>query len=141
MFSDLPEGADEETVRRYARAYIMMLLSTELFGGKSGTRMHIRWLPYVARLEDIDSYSWGSAARSWLYRCLCRVANKNVVKLAGPLQLLQSWIFRRFPGFRPDRFDAFHWLLASRWSDYQPTSSEKGPQVVHCRMRIDLLRP
>ncbi|RYR57318.1 hypothetical protein Ahy_A05g023044 [Arachis hypogaea] len=141
MFSDLLEGADEETVRRYARAYIMMLLSTELFGDKSSTRMHSRWLPYVARLEDMDNYNQGFAALSWLYRCLCHVVNKNVVKLAGPLQLLQSWIFRKFLGFRPDRFDAFHWLLASRWSDYQPTSSEKGSQVAHCRMQIYLLRP
>ncbi|QHO22663.1 Serine/threonine protein phosphatase 7 long form isogeny [Arachis hypogaea] len=65
-FSELPQGADEETVRRYARAYIMMLLSMQLFGDKSGTRLHIRWLPYVARLEDMGQYS--SAALSWLYR-------------------------------------------------------------------------
>ncbi|XP_072065389.1 protein MAIN-LIKE 2-like [Arachis hypogaea] len=119
MFSDLPEGVDEETVWRYARAYIMMLLPTQLFSYKSGTRMYIRWLPYVVRLEDMDSYSWGSTALSWLHRCLFRVANKNVVKLAGPLQLLQSWIFWRFSDFRPDGFDAFHWLLASMYAiDY-----------------------
>ncbi|RYR33214.1 hypothetical protein Ahy_A10g047772 [Arachis hypogaea] len=41
-------------------------------------RMRIRWLPYVVILEDMGGYSWGSAALSWLYRCLCRVANKNV---------------------------------------------------------------
>ncbi|RYR19627.1 hypothetical protein Ahy_B03g064473 [Arachis hypogaea] len=85
-----------------------------LFGDKSSTRLHIRWLPYVARLEDMGGYSWESAALSWLYRCMYRVANKNVVKLAGPLQLLQSWIFWRFSGFRPARYDTFHWLLASR---------------------------
>ncbi|RYR35130.1 hypothetical protein Ahy_A10g050267 [Arachis hypogaea] len=54
----------QETVRRYARAYIMMLFSTQLFGDKSGTCMHIRWLPYVARLEDMGRYSWGSATLS-----------------------------------------------------------------------------
>ncbi|RYR38860.1 hypothetical protein Ahy_A09g044127 [Arachis hypogaea] len=70
-FSDLPEGAYEETVRRYARTCIMILLSTQLFGDKSGTRMHIRWLPYVARLKDMGRYSW----------CLCHVANRHVVKL------------------------------------------------------------
>ncbi|XP_015971515.1 protein MAIN-LIKE 2-like [Arachis duranensis] len=113
-FSELPQGADDETVRRYARAYIMMFLSTQLFGDKLGTRLHIRWLPYVARLEDMGQYSWGSAALSWLYRCMCRVANKNVVKLAGPLQLLQSWIFWRFPGFQSDGYDVFHWSLVSR---------------------------
>ncbi|XP_016196342.1 serine/threonine-protein phosphatase 7 long form homolog [Arachis ipaensis] len=30
-FGECPEGADEDTVRRYARAYIMMLLGTQLF--------------------------------------------------------------------------------------------------------------
>ncbi|XP_057719206.1 protein MAIN-LIKE 2-like [Arachis stenosperma] len=91
-FSHLAHDTDEEIVRRYVRAYTMMLLSTQLFDDKFDTRMHIQWLSYVARLEDIGGYSWGSAALSWLYQCLCRVANKNVVKLAGPLQLLRSWI-------------------------------------------------
>ncbi|RYQ90217.1 hypothetical protein Ahy_B09g096439 isoform B [Arachis hypogaea] len=118
-FSDLSQGADDETVRRYARAYIMML---------------------VARLEDMGQYSWGSAALSWLYRCMCRVANRNVVKLAGPLQLLQSWIFWRFPGFRPDGYDVFHWPLAWRWGGYQPSLSNKGPRVANWRLRIDLLQ-
>ncbi|RYR68414.1 hypothetical protein Ahy_A03g014916 [Arachis hypogaea] len=43
-FSDLPEDADEETVRRYTRVYIMMLLLMQLFGDKSDTCMHIRWM-------------------------------------------------------------------------------------------------
>ncbi|RYR30899.1 hypothetical protein Ahy_B01g055687 [Arachis hypogaea] len=52
-FGEIPDGADDATIQRYARAYIMMLLGTQLFGDKSGTRLHIRWLPFVARLEDI----------------------------------------------------------------------------------------
>ncbi|RYR26743.1 hypothetical protein Ahy_B02g061047 [Arachis hypogaea] len=112
-FSELLQEVDDETVRRYVRAYIMMLLSMHLFGDKSCTRLHIRWLPYVTRLEDIGRYSWGFAALSWLYRCMCRVANRNIVKLVSPLQLLQSWIFWRFPSFRPDGFDVFHRPLAS----------------------------
>ncbi|RYR73377.1 hypothetical protein Ahy_A02g007721 isoform A [Arachis hypogaea] len=78
-FGECPEGADEETVRRFACAYIMMLLGTQLFADKSGNRIHIRWLPYVTRLEDMGGYSWGSAALAWLYRCMCRVANRHVV--------------------------------------------------------------
>ncbi|RYR07691.1 hypothetical protein Ahy_B05g075100 [Arachis hypogaea] len=69
-FGECPKGADDETVRRYARAYIMMLLGTQLFADKSGNRIHIRWLPYVARLEEMGTYSWGSAALAWLYRCM-----------------------------------------------------------------------
>ncbi|XP_015953086.1 protein MAIN-LIKE 1-like [Arachis duranensis] len=84
-FGELLEGADEPTVRRYARAYIMMLLGTQLFADKSSNRIQIRWLPYVARLKDMGGYSWGSAAHSWLYRCMCCMANRHVVKLARPL--------------------------------------------------------
>ncbi|XP_029153305.1 serine/threonine-protein phosphatase 7 long form homolog [Arachis hypogaea] len=113
-FGECPEGADEETVRRFARAYIMMLLGTQLFADKSGNRIHIRWLPFVAWLEEMGGYSWGSAALAWLYRCMCRVANRHVVKLAGPLQLLQSWIFWRFPSFRPAGYDAFSWPLCGQ---------------------------
>ncbi|RYR28567.1 hypothetical protein Ahy_B01g052707 [Arachis hypogaea] len=139
-FSECPEGANKETVCRYARAYIMMLLGTQLFADKSGNRIHIRWLPFVARLEEMGTYSWGSAALAWLYRCMCRVANRNVIKLAGPLQLLQSWIFWRFPRFRPAGFETSSWPLASRWSGYNPSSSEKGPRVQMWRLWIDRLQ-
>ncbi|RYR13432.1 hypothetical protein Ahy_B04g070437 isoform B [Arachis hypogaea] len=128
-FGECPEGADEETVRRFARAYIMMLLGTQLFADKSGNRIHIRWLPYIARLEEMGTYSWGSTALAWLFRCMCRVANRYVAKLGGPLQLLQSWIFWRFPRFRPAGYDTCSWPLTSRWSGYNPSGSEKGPRV------------
>ncbi|RYR37223.1 hypothetical protein Ahy_A09g042145 [Arachis hypogaea] len=139
-FGECPEDADDDTVRRYARAYIMILLGTQLFADKSGNRIHIRWLPYVARLEELGTYSWGSAALAWLYRCMCRVANRHVVKLAGPLQLLQSWIFWRFPRFRPAGYEELSWPLASRWSGYNPSGSEKGPRVQMWRLRIDRLQ-
>ncbi|RYR55738.1 hypothetical protein Ahy_A06g030915 [Arachis hypogaea] len=107
-FGECPEGADEDTVCRYARAYIMMLLGTQLFADKSGNRVHIRWLPFVARLEEMGTYSWGSAALAWLYR--------------------------------PAGFETFSWPLASRWSGYIPSSSEKGPRVQTWRLWIDRLQ-
>ncbi|RYQ82073.1 hypothetical protein Ahy_B10g100650 [Arachis hypogaea] len=121
-------------------AHITGVINDELFSDKSGNRIHIRWLPFVARLEEMGGYSWGSAALAWLYRCMCRVVNRHVVKLAGPLQLLQSWIFWRFPGFRPAGYDAFSWPLTSRWSGYNPGVSEKGPRVQMARLRIDMLQ-
>ncbi|XP_020979305.1 protein MAIN-LIKE 1-like [Arachis ipaensis] len=139
-FGECSAGADEEIVRCFARAYIMMLLGIQLFADKSSNRIHIRWLPYVARLEEMGGYSWGSAALAWLYRCMCRVANRHVVKLAGPLQLLQSWIFWRFPGFRPAGYDEFSWPLASRWSGHNPSGSKKGPRVQMWRLGIDMLQ-
>ncbi|RYR44829.1 hypothetical protein Ahy_A08g041103 [Arachis hypogaea] len=41
-FRVLPADASEETVRIYARAYIMMILSTKLFMDKSANRVHLR---------------------------------------------------------------------------------------------------
>ncbi|MED6130210.1 hypothetical protein PIB30_115819, partial [Stylosanthes scabra] len=49
-------------VIRHARAYIVMLLSTQIFGDKTAARVHLRWLPFLARLDDMGRYSWGSAA-------------------------------------------------------------------------------
>ncbi|RYR49988.1 hypothetical protein Ahy_A07g036524 [Arachis hypogaea] len=49
---------------------------------------------------------------------MCGVANRHVVKLAGPLQLLQSWIFWRFPEFRRAGYDEFSWPLASRYHSW-----------------------
>ncbi|RYR40477.1 hypothetical protein Ahy_A09g046233 [Arachis hypogaea] len=64
-FRVLPTDATEDTVRIYARAYIMMLLSSQLFADKNANRVHLRWLPYVASLEDLGRYSGGSAALAW----------------------------------------------------------------------------
>ncbi|RYR36005.1 hypothetical protein Ahy_A10g051071 isoform A [Arachis hypogaea] len=58
----LPADVGEETVRIYARAYIMMLLSSQLFADKNVNRIHLRWLPYLASMDELGRYSWGSAA-------------------------------------------------------------------------------
>ncbi|RYQ94838.1 hypothetical protein Ahy_B08g089787 [Arachis hypogaea] len=117
----------------------MMLLSTQLFGDKSANQVHIRWLPFVANLDDMGRYSWGSAALAWLYRCMCRVANRNVTNLVGPLQLLQSWIFWRFSSLRPEGFEAFSFPLASRWSAYLPPNDGKEQRVIRYRLALDRL--
>ncbi|RYR78501.1 hypothetical protein Ahy_A01g003327 [Arachis hypogaea] len=56
-FRVLPVDGSEDIVHIYARTYIMMLLSTQLFGDKSTNRIHIRWLSFVARLENMGTYS------------------------------------------------------------------------------------
>ncbi|RYR38803.1 hypothetical protein Ahy_A09g043988 [Arachis hypogaea] len=84
-FSELPQRADEETVRRYARAYIMMLLSTQLFGKKSSIRLHIQccrtsrgwrtWVSTVGVLLHCHGYTGACAVwriemwSSWLVHC------------------------------------------------------------------------
>ncbi|QHO20647.1 uncharacterized protein DS421_11g339810 [Arachis hypogaea] len=139
-FRVLPADASDETVRIYARAYILMLLSSQLFADKNANRVHLRWLPYLASLDDLGRYSWGSAALAWLYRCLCRGTNRNIVNLAGPLQLLQSWIFWRFPTLRPTGFDGFGFPLASRWATFMPRNDAGAQRLVSARLALDRLR-
>ncbi|RYR19827.1 hypothetical protein Ahy_B03g064723 isoform E [Arachis hypogaea] len=85
-FRVLPADASEETVRIYARAYIMMLLSTQLFMDKSANRVHLRWLPFVARLDDMGRWatylpsSDGKERRIIHYRlALDRLTHRDIV--------------------------------------------------------------
>ncbi|RYR59335.1 hypothetical protein Ahy_A05g025203 [Arachis hypogaea] len=139
-FRVLSADATDETVRVYARAYILMLLSSQLFADKNANRVHLRWLPYLASLDDLGRYSWGSAALAWVYRCLCRGTNRNVVNLAGPLQLLQSWIFWRFSTLRPTGFDRFGFPLASRWAEFVLRNDAGAQRLVSTRLVLDRLR-
>ncbi|XP_072056244.1 serine/threonine-protein phosphatase 7 long form homolog [Arachis hypogaea] len=139
-FQVLPADAINETVSIYARAYIMMLLSSQLFANKNANRVHLRWLPNLASLDNLGRYSWVSAALAWLYRCLCRGTNRNVVNLVGPLQLLQSWIVWRFPSLRPSGFKIFGFPLASRWAEYLLINDAVDQRVVAARLCLDRLR-
>ncbi|RYR34063.1 hypothetical protein Ahy_A10g048784 isoform G [Arachis hypogaea] len=56
-FRVLPADATDETVRIYARAYILMLLSSQLFADKNANRVHLRWLPYLASLDDLGRWA------------------------------------------------------------------------------------
>ncbi|QHN76440.1 uncharacterized protein DS421_19g643890 [Arachis hypogaea] len=117
-FGECPKGADEETMQRFARAYIMMLLGTQLFADKSSNRIHIRWLPYVARLEEMGSYSWG--LQHW-HGCTGACAEWQT-------------------DMSPAGFDTCSWPLASRWSGYSPSYSQKGPRLQSTRLKIDMLQ-
>ncbi|MED6179736.1 hypothetical protein PIB30_003535 [Stylosanthes scabra] len=58
-FGVLPSHPSDEMVLRHARAYIWMLLSICLFGDKTRAQAHVRWLPYLLRINDLGRYSWG----------------------------------------------------------------------------------
>ena len=61
-----PADADQETVQRYARAYLWYLLSQVVFPDSSGNSA--LW-SYLFFLADWDAgYSWGTASLAFLYR-------------------------------------------------------------------------
>ena len=89
--------ADEESIRRYARAYILQIIGGFLFSGKSSDKVHIMFLLLLQDFEVVGRYSWGSACLVWLYRQLCCASHIDTHDISRPVILLQIWIWDRFP--------------------------------------------
>ena len=94
---------DEESIRQYARAYILQLIGGFLFSGNSSDKVHLMFLPLLQDFEATGPYSWGSACLAWIYRYLCRASHIDTHDIFGPLILLQIWIWDRFPYIAPNR--------------------------------------
>ncbi|XP_057971910.1 uncharacterized protein LOC131160335 isoform X2 [Malania oleifera] len=103
QFQHLVDDADEEVVKRHARAYILLLIGGCLFADKSQNNVHLMFLPLLSDLDDAGNYSWGSATLAWLYRELCRATVPSTREIAGPLILLQLWAWDRCPHIAPQR--------------------------------------
>lgn len=100
-FYELPEEVDDMTVERHVRAYILSLLCGVLFPDGTG-RMSLIYLPLIADLSRVSTYSWASAVLAFLYRSLCSVASShNIKNIGGSLLLLQLWSWERFHVGRP----------------------------------------
>ncbi|KAL6543076.1 hypothetical protein OROHE_010596 [Orobanche hederae] len=102
-FKTLPDGADEETVKFYARAYILQLLGGQLLSDMSNNKVKLMYLPLLRDLEASGRLSWGSAVLACLYRALCRASKPETSDICGPLVLLQIWAWERLPFARPGR--------------------------------------
>jgi len=96
QFTELSPDADDVSIQRYARAYIMQLIGGFLFADKSNTLVHLMFLPLLASFEQAGNYSWGGACLAWLYRELCRASHAQALDIVGPLILLQVWAYDRF---------------------------------------------
>ena len=100
-FSALEDDADDITVDRHARAYILYLFGCILFPDKSGDSVQLIYLPLLGDLERVDEYSWGSATLAYLYRNLCRASRKGAKDIGGCLMLLQIWSWEHIHIGRP----------------------------------------
>ncbi|XP_048501618.2 serine/threonine-protein phosphatase 7 long form homolog [Beta vulgaris subsp. vulgaris] len=97
----LPNDANEVTVQRFARAYILALMGSILFADKSGDAIQVLYLPLLADLDVAGTYSWGSATLAYLYRQLCRASHRGARELGGPVLLLQIWAWEHIHIGRP----------------------------------------
>ncbi|QHO54082.1 uncharacterized protein DS421_2g53540 [Arachis hypogaea] len=107
---DLKENlqlTDENSIQRYVKCHIMLLIGTILFGDKSGAGVHWKFLPL---LRDFGTH---------LYKVLCRVSHFDCKKIDGPLTLLLGWAWIRLPYLSPLPRKPHNFSLANRWRNWE----------------------
>ena len=83
-------------------AFFVTLFGSTLFVDKSGNRLLPSCILELKKsTDDLDRYSWGSAALAFLYRQLGIASRVECKAIGGCLTLLQAWIYEYFPSFRP----------------------------------------
>ena len=87
-FLSLALDVDEESIRRYARAYILQLIRGFLFLGKSSHKVHLMFLLLLQDFEAAGHYIWGSAFLAWIYQQLCHASHIDTHDISRPLILL-----------------------------------------------------
>ena len=91
-FSDItPYLGSREDLERFTCAWILKFLRGVTFVDKNSTRVHLKYLPFLADLSQTKNYSWGGAALSYLYREICNATNVNVNSTGGMVLLIQLW--------------------------------------------------
>ncbi|XP_073107009.1 serine/threonine-protein phosphatase 7 long form homolog [Elaeis guineensis] len=102
-FHHLSDDADNETMQRHARAFILCLISGHLFIDKFGSHVQLLYLPQLRALHICGQMSLDSTILSFLYHELCRTTRPDAHEIAGPLVLLQLWIWEHLHIGRSDR--------------------------------------
>ncbi|XP_016722736.1 protein MAIN-LIKE 2-like [Gossypium hirsutum] len=89
-FEHLSVNATEEELMCAARAYIMQIIGGVLMPNANNNKVHLQYLPLLADLRNVRSYSWGSAVLAMLYHELYRTTKPDAIDIGGCLVLLQS---------------------------------------------------
>ncbi|KAL9666198.1 hypothetical protein QQ045_000522 [Rhodiola kirilowii] len=99
--SIIPADADGETLKRYARAYILQLLGLTLYSELNGSSVPLHFPPLLEDLDNVRQYSWGSVVLVYLYSMLCRASRAGKSRIGGPRFILQFWSWERMRFGRP----------------------------------------
>ncbi|XP_072088710.1 serine/threonine-protein phosphatase 7 long form homolog [Arachis hypogaea] len=102
-------------IQMYVKCHIMLLFGTVLFGDKSSSAVHWKFLPLLRNFCQIIQFSWGSACLAHLYRSLCRATRVDCKELDGPLALLLTWAWIRLPFLAPIPSNPRVFPIANSW--------------------------
>ncbi|QHN85379.1 uncharacterized protein DS421_16g536930 [Arachis hypogaea] len=106
-------------IQRYVKCHIMLLFGTIVFGDKSGTGVHWKFLPLLRNFGGIIQFSWGSACLAHLYRALCRATRVDCKENDGPLTLLLTWAWIRLPFIAPIPGNPRIFPITNRWRNWE----------------------
>ncbi|KAL9673051.1 hypothetical protein QQ045_029304 [Rhodiola kirilowii] len=87
--AEIPADADEETLKKYLRAYLLTLIGSTLFTDKSGKTIPLYYLPLLEDLDRVRHYSWGSVVLVYLYSNMCSACKIGHSQLAGAPLIIQ----------------------------------------------------
>jgi hypothetical protein len=108
QFPSLATDADDVTVERYARIYILQLMGGSIFADKSQDKVYLMFLTLLEDFDIAGKYSWSGVTLAWLYREMCRATKIGAFEIGGALILLQLWARDRFPHIAPQRLLRWH---------------------------------
>ncbi|KAF7844642.1 serine/threonine-protein phosphatase 7 long form-like protein [Senna tora] len=100
-FANFPPNPTAVDIEHFARAYILKLIGGYLMPDKSSKEVYLMYLPLLADLTAVRTFSWGSAVLAYLYRELCNATDPNTSDISGCMVLLHLWAWDRFPGLAP----------------------------------------
>ncbi|CAN1781565.1 Serine/threonine-protein phosphatase 7 long form homolog, partial [Linum perenne] len=103
-FGSIRGDVDDQTIERNCRAYILDFFGSFIFADRSGSYVHLFFLPLLEDITAIGEYAWGAAALSWLYRelgwCAFRIESSpscgHIGDIGGWMTLVQAWALERF---------------------------------------------
>ncbi|KAL9683304.1 hypothetical protein QQ045_015124 [Rhodiola kirilowii] len=87
--------ADEETLKKYARANLFNLIGSTLFSDKSGKTILLYFLPLLEDLDRVRNYIWGSAVLACLYSNMCGASTIRHSQLVDAPLIIQFWSWDR----------------------------------------------
>ncbi|RYR24862.1 hypothetical protein Ahy_B02g058415 [Arachis hypogaea] len=137
----MPPTDNPETLRQYARCYIMILIGGYLMTDKLNNLVHLRWLPLLVDFGQCRALSWGSAVLAWTCQSQCLAAHRGITDIANCTPLLMSWIYQRFFQWCPPDRGIYMYPTAARLVGLQQQSRDQHEsRVLRWRVLIDRLR-
>ncbi|XP_073271573.1 serine/threonine-protein phosphatase 7 long form homolog [Primulina huaijiensis] len=97
------DDTSEVDVVKYTRCVSLMIIGGIMLPDYQGGSARLIFLQLLRDIDNVKSYSWGSAVLAFLYRELCNASRIEKTTMTGPLYILQIWAWSRIKCVNPDR--------------------------------------